>query len=152
MQQTVEKWLYASTRVTQLKTPNPVWKALGISTADQSWLRNLKGANIHNGAAAIKDYRTGQILAYAGSGQYYADGNTKFQPQFDVLSDGFRQPGSSIKPLNYVIGIDDHTMTAATMFMDVVTEFGKKGRRTRRPRPTGSSAAPSASARRSSSR
>jgi membrane peptidoglycan carboxypeptidase len=127
MQQTVEKWLYASTRVTQLKTPAPVWKALGISAADQTWLRNLKGANLHNGAAAIEDYRTGQILAYSGSGQYYADGNPKFQPQFDVLSDGFRQPGSSIKPLNYVIGIDDHTLTAATMFMDVVTEFGRKG-------------------------
>jgi membrane peptidoglycan carboxypeptidase len=127
MQRTVEKWLYASTRVTQLKTPAPVWKALGIPQADFSWLRNLKGANIHNGAAAIEDYRTGQILAYAGSGQYYADGNPKFQPQFDVLSDGFRQPGSAIKPLNYVIGIDDHTLTAATMFMDVVTEFGRKG-------------------------
>ena len=127
MQQTVEKWLYASTRVTQLKSPTPVWKALGIPTADYSWLRNLKGANIHNGAVAIEDYRTGQILAYAGSGQYYADGDPKFQPQFDVLSDGFRQPGSSIKPLNYVIGIDDHTLTAASMFMDVVTEFGRKG-------------------------
>jgi membrane peptidoglycan carboxypeptidase len=127
MQQTVDKWLYASTRVTQLKSPNPVWKALGISAADQTWLRQLKGANIHNGAAAIEDYRTGQILAYDGSGQYYADGNPRFQPQFDVLSNGFRQPGSAIKPLNYVIGIDDHTLTAATMFMDVVTEFGKKG-------------------------
>ncbi|HYK95279.1 MAG TPA: transglycosylase domain-containing protein [Candidatus Dormibacteraeota bacterium] len=127
MQQTVEKWLYASTRVTQLKSPNPVWKALGISSADQTWLRNLKGANIHNGAAAIEDYRTGQILAYAGSGQYYADGNAKFQPQFDVMSVGYRQPGSAIKPLSYVIGIDDHTLTASTMFMDVVTEFGRKG-------------------------
>jgi membrane peptidoglycan carboxypeptidase len=127
MQQTVEKWLYASTRVTQLKSPGPVWKALGISASDQTWLRNLKGANLHNGAAAVEDYRTGQVLAYAGSGQYYADGNAKFQPQFDVLSDGFRQPGSSIKPLNYVIGVDDHVLTAATMFMDVVTEFGRKG-------------------------
>jgi membrane peptidoglycan carboxypeptidase len=127
MQQTVEKWLYASTRVTQLKSPTPVWKALGIPTSEYSWLRNLKGANIHNGAAAIEDYRTGQILAYQGSGQYYADASAKFQPQFDVLSDGYRQPGSSIKPLNYVIGIDDHTLTAATMFMDVVTEFGRKG-------------------------
>jgi hypothetical protein len=40
-----------------------------------------------------------------------------------VMFDGFRQPGSSIKPISYITGLDDHTMTAATMFMDVVTEF-----------------------------
>ena len=50
----------------------------------------------------------------------------RFQPQFDVLADGWRQPGSSIKPINYAIGIDDKTVTAATMFMDVVTNFGNK--------------------------
>ena len=33
---------------------------------------------------------------------YTAKGTKKFQPQFDVLSDGWRQPGSSIKPINYV--------------------------------------------------
>lgn len=46
------------------------------------------------------------------------------QPQFDVLGDGWRQPGSSFKPLIYLVGIDDKTMTASTMFMDVVTNFG----------------------------
>ena len=127
MQQVVEKWLYAATRVTHLKTPAPVWTSLGIADTEFGWLRNLRGANIHNGAAGIVDYRTGQVLAYGGSGQYYADGDAKFQPQFDVLSDGFRQPGSAIKPLNYIVGIDDHTLTASTMFMDVVTDFGRKG-------------------------
>ena len=72
------------------------------------------------------DYRTGQVLAYVGSGSYTSAGNKKFQPQFDVLSDGWRQPGSAIKPINYAIGIDDKTMTASTMFMDVVTDFGRK--------------------------
>ncbi len=71
------------------------------------------------------DYRTGEVLAYVGSGSYTSPGNPTFQPQFDVLSDGWRQPGSSIKPINYAIGIDDGTMTAATMFMDVVTDFGR---------------------------
>ena len=127
MQQTVEKWLYASTRVTHLKTPAPVWTRLGIPESEFTWLRNLRGANIHNGAAGVMDYRTGQVLAYGGSGQYYAEGTPKFQPQFDVMVDGFRQPGSAIKPLNYIIGIENHTLTAATMFMDVVTDFGGKG-------------------------
>ena len=33
---------------------------------------------------------------------------------FDVLAQGWRQPGSSIKPIHYAIGIDDKTVTAAT--------------------------------------
>ena len=45
-------------------------------------------------------------------------------PQFDVLADGWRQPGSAIKPIDYLIGIDDKTLTASTMFMDVTTDFG----------------------------
>ena len=72
----------------------------------------------------VIDYRTGEVLAYVGSASYTAKGNKKFQPQFDVLADGWRQPGSSFKPIDYAIGIDDKTMTAATMFMDVVTDFG----------------------------
>jgi membrane peptidoglycan carboxypeptidase len=126
MQQTVEKWLFASTRVTHRKNPTPIWEELGIPKAEYGWLRNLRGANIHNGAAGVMDYRTGQVLAYGGSGGYYLEGSDRFQPQYDVLSDGFRQLGSAVKPLNYVVGIDDHTLTASTMFMDVVTDFGSK--------------------------
>ncbi|HEU0243715.1 MAG TPA: penicillin-binding transpeptidase domain-containing protein, partial [Candidatus Limnocylindrales bacterium] len=93
------------------------------------WIKDLRGHNIHNAAGGVMDYRTGEVLAYAGSASYTARGNRKFQPQFDVLSDGWRQPGSSIKPLVYLIGIDDRTMTAATMFMDVVTNFASPGSR-----------------------
>lgn len=127
MQQTVEKWMYAASRVTHAKNPGPIWKSLGIPDADLSWLRNLRSANIHNGAAGVMDYRTGQVLAYTGSARYYAEGTKKFQPQYDVYFDGFRQPGSAIKPLNYLVGLDDRTLTASTMFMDVVTDFGGRG-------------------------
>ncbi|MFL5775736.1 MAG: transglycosylase domain-containing protein [Chloroflexota bacterium] len=125
MQGIAEKWVYAAARAPNLKSTDTILKNLKIPASDYKWLRNLKGKNIHNGAAAVMDYRTGQVLAYVGSGSYTSRGNKKFQPQFDVLSDGWRQPGSSIKPINYAIGIDDKTMTASTMFMDVVTDFGR---------------------------
>jgi membrane peptidoglycan carboxypeptidase len=124
MQKTTEKWVFAATRGANAKDPRATLRALKIPTGDWGWILNLRGHNLNNGAAAVLDYRTGQVLAYAGSASYTAKGNKKFQPQFDVLSDGWRQPGSSIKPVNYAIGIDDKTMTAATMFMDVVTDFG----------------------------
>ncbi|HSW42019.1 MAG TPA: penicillin-binding transpeptidase domain-containing protein, partial [Patescibacteria group bacterium] len=90
----------------------------------QAWIRNMRGAGVHNAALAAIDYRTGQIHAYTGSAGFYLRGNRKFQPQFDVLEDGWRQPGSAFKPISYVVGIEDRTLTAATMFMDVVTDFG----------------------------
>ena len=48
----------------------------------------------------------------------------EFQPQYDVVGKGYRQPGSAFKPFNYAVGIDDKTITAGTMLMDVATDFG----------------------------
>ena len=45
-------------------------------------------------------------------------------PSSTSSSDGWRQPGSAIKPIDYAIGIEDKTLTASTMFMDVTTNFG----------------------------
>jgi membrane peptidoglycan carboxypeptidase len=124
MQRITERWIYASTQGANAKEPRAVLRGLKIPTSDWGWILKLRGHKVYNGAAAIIDYRTGEVLAYAGSASYTGKGTKKFQPQFDVLSDGWRQPGSAIKPVNYVIGVDDKTMTAATMFMDVVTNFG----------------------------
>jgi penicillin-binding protein 1A len=92
----------------------------------------LRASNMHNGALIAVDYRTGQVLAYAGSAGFYEkpvkdpakSGKNLFDPQFDVLSNGYRQPGSSFKPINYTVGIQDKTMTAASLFMDVATDMG----------------------------
>ncbi|MGZ6266507.1 MAG: penicillin-binding transpeptidase domain-containing protein, partial [Candidatus Limnocylindrales bacterium] len=79
------------------------------------------------------DYRTGQVLAYAGSAGFYEKqvkdpakpGQNYFDPEYDALSSGIgRQPGSSFKPINYLIGIQDKALTAASLFMDVATDFG----------------------------
>ena len=125
MQQTVEKWLFATTRAPQAVNTGRILDRLEISEEDQAWIVKLRERNIHNAAAAIIDYRTGEILAYAGSAGSHLQGSEQFDPKYDVLSQGIgRQPGSAIKPINYITGIDDGTMTAATMFMDVVTDFG----------------------------
>jgi membrane peptidoglycan carboxypeptidase len=125
MQKIAEKWTYVAARAPQSSNPRSILRARKIPARDWGWILNLKGRNIHNAASAVMDYRTGEVLAYVGSASYVAKGNAKFQPQFDVLSDGWRQPGSSIKPMDYAIGIDDETITASTMLMDVVTDFGR---------------------------
>ncbi len=123
----VERWIAAAARAPNIGKPDTVLAALKIPKADWGWIKELKGRNIHNAAAAVEDARTGQILAYVGSAGYSVAANPQFQPQFDVLSDGYRQPGSAIKPIDYSIGIDDKVLTASSMFMDVVTNFGSKG-------------------------
>jgi peptidoglycan glycosyltransferase len=130
MQRIAEKWVYAAARIPNLKSSGDMdrqLRARGIPRREWAWIRDLRGHRIHNAAAGVLDYRTGEVLAYAGSASYTGKGNRKFQPQFDVLADGWRQPGSAIKPLVYQIGIADKTMTAATMFMDVVTNFAPAG-------------------------
>ncbi len=125
MQQKVEKWVYAAARAPNAKDPRAVLRLKKIPAKDWNWILALRGRNINNAAAGVIDYRTGEILAYAGSASYTSKGNKKFQPQFDVMADGRgRQPGSAIKPIDYLIGIDDQTLTASTMFMDVFTNFG----------------------------
>ena len=126
MQKVAEKWVYVSARAPNAKDPTAVLTARKIPKAAQGWILGLRGHNINNAAAAVIDYRSGEVLAYVGSASYTSKGNATFQPQFDVLADGWRQPGSAIKPIDYLIGIDDKTLTASTMLMDVVTDFGKK--------------------------
>jgi membrane peptidoglycan carboxypeptidase len=127
MQAIVEKWLYAAARAplaNSIEGSRKILQDLGIPKRDWTWVLNLRNKDIHNTAGAVIDYRTGEVLAVGGSAGYYLKVKDKqFSPQYDVMFKGWRQPGSSIKPISYITGLDDKSMTAATMFMDVVTEF-----------------------------
>ncbi len=123
LQKIAERWVQAAAIVPKAKDPAAAAKALGLSY--QSWMRNLRGKQVNNSAMAALDYQTGEIVAYVGSADYYSTKTSKkFQPQFDVLSNGWRQSGSAFKPITYSTGIDSGKLTAASMFMDVVTDFG----------------------------
>ena len=122
LQRMAEKWTEAGSRAPNSKDTAAYLKRLGIPY--EQWIKNMRGKGVNNGALAAVDYRTGQVYAYVGSAGFYLKGNKKFQPQFDVLEDGWRQPGSAFKPINYIVGLEDRTLTAASLFMDVVTDFG----------------------------
>ena len=125
MQATTEKWLYAAARApnhadTRTDPQEPEDPELGLGLAHEPEGQEHPQRRV--GGHRLPD-RPGPRLRPARRAT--TPGRRRsFQPQFDVLSDGWRQPGSSIKPINYAIGIEDRTMTAATMFMDVTTNFG----------------------------
>lgn len=85
-------------------------------------LETLKPYNVSNGAALVTRPDTGEILAMVGSVDYYATPSGAFN-----VTTALRQPGSSIKPINYAIGIDRHIVTASTVFLDVKTCFDAAG-------------------------
>jgi membrane peptidoglycan carboxypeptidase len=124
LQRAAEKWVRAAAIVPHARDPQQSAENLGFDEV-LPWMENLRDKALRNGALVAVDYQTGELVAYVGSASYYSSSTRpEFQPQFDVLGDGFRQPGSAFKPFSYVVGIDDRTMTAATMLMDVGTDFG----------------------------
>jgi 1A family penicillin-binding protein len=82
-------------------------------------LDKIKKYNVSNAAAVITNARTGEILAMVGSRDYY---DTKNDGNFNVATQGMRQPGSSLKPIIYAVGFEKG-YTPATVLMDVRTEF-----------------------------
>jgi 1A family penicillin-binding protein len=84
----------------------------------------LKDLRVSNGAALVIRPPTGEILAMVGSKDYFASESGNFN-----VTTSLRQPGSSIKPLNYAVGIDTGKVTAATMFLDTPTCFAVPGQK-----------------------
>ena len=124
LQRTAEKWVRAAAIVPHARDPQQSAENLGFDEV-APWMENLRSKALRNGALVALDYQTGELVAYVGSASYYSTSTRpEFQPQYDVLGKGYRQPGSAFKPFNYAVGIDDRTMTAATLLMDVATDFG----------------------------
>lgn len=83
----------------------------------------LKKQKVGNGAAIVTNPSTGEILAMVGSKDYFA---TDEDGKVNVLLSP-RQPGSSIKPLNYALALRDKKITPATTFTDIPTCFSVQG-------------------------
>lgn len=85
-------------------------------------LDKVKNLQVTNGAILATRPPTGEILAMVGSVDYFATRSGTFN-----VTTALRQPGSSIKPLNYAVGLDRHLVTASSVFLDVPTCFSPAG-------------------------
>jgi len=125
LQQIAEKWVRAAALAPHVGNPRKFVTETLKFDSYPAWIQNLENKNVRNGALVAEDYQTGEILAQVGSADYYrASKDKRFQPQFDVVTQGYRQPGSAFKPFNYVVAIDDKAITAGDMLMDSATDFG----------------------------
>lgn len=80
----------------------------------------LKTLRVSNGAAFVLSPKTGEILAMIGSKDYHATESGGFQ--FNVVTQGLRQPGSTIKPIAYAAALQKG-YTPATVLLDVETKY-----------------------------
>jgi penicillin-binding protein 1C len=77
-------------------------------------VNKLKNLNVGNGAALVISPQTGEILAMVGSKDYFdqkTDGNVN-------VTTSLRQPGSSIKVVNYAYALSKSGYTPATIIDD----------------------------------
>ena len=87
-------------------------------------INDLSYLKVGNGAALVTQPKTGEILAMIGSKDYFdqdSDGQVN-------ITTALRQPGSSIKPINYATGLLNG-WTASTMYLDIPTCFSVTGQK-----------------------
>lgn len=109
------------------------WKLqeLAEKAVSEGASRNKELYKGHNAALVAEDSRTGQVLALVGSKDYFGEPepagctpgrNCRFEGNFDVATQGLRQPGSSFKPFAYLTAFMKG-YTPETVVFDLPTEF-----------------------------
>ena len=93
----------------------------------QAQARDVVGAlgaqNVHDAAAVVVDNRSGDVLAYVGSPDYFAD-------EIFGRNDGvqaLRQPGSALKPFLYELALERRVVRPTTILQDVPTAYALPG-------------------------
>ena len=121
-QRAAEKWARVAYDLDRLSD-----EQLAARYGDEAlgWIKQLQGRNINNDALVTLNYRTGAVIAYVGSANYYGRATPQHQPQFDVAGQAYRQSGSAFKPITYATGFERGVLTPATMIMDVEGEIAE---------------------------
>lgn len=86
--------------------------------------KKLDESQANNAALVALDPKTGQILAMVGSRDF---SNKEIDGQFNVATQGKRQPGSSFKPIVYAAAFEKG-YTPDTVLFDVSTNFAVSGK------------------------
>ncbi len=118
---------YVAARLTDkdLASGKPVYTSLNLdlnmaaAAVLKGKIASAYGNRIHNGACLLVDNKTGEILAYVGSQDYFDD---EYGGQIDGIQIK-NQPGSTLKPYLYALALDNG-FTAASILPDIPSDFG----------------------------
>lgn len=89
----------------------------------QQVIQSLAPHNVHHAAALVLDNRSGDVLAYVGSPNYFADAQSGRNDGVQAL----RQPGSTLKPFLYELALEQRVIRPNTVLADVPTRYAIPG-------------------------
>ncbi|MEM9947848.1 MAG: penicillin-binding protein 1C [Cyanobacteria bacterium P01_D01_bin.36] len=99
-----------------------------VETQVKQVVRSLSDKNVHHAAALVIDNKTGEVLSYVGSPDYFASEAGR--------NDGvqsLRQPGSTLKPFLYQLALENKVIQSNTILADVPTRYAIPGAQTYSP-------------------
>ena len=94
-----------------------------VQAQTQDVVAALQDYHVTDGAALVVDNRTGDVLAYAGSPDYFSDEALGRNDGVQAL----RQPGSSLKPFTYELALERRAIASTTILADVPASYAIPG-------------------------
>lgn len=94
-----------------------------VQAQTQDVIGALQRYHVTGGAALVVDNRTGDVLAYVGSPDYFSDEALGRNDGVQAL----RQPGSSLKPFTYELALERGTIRSTTILPDVPAAYAIPG-------------------------
>jgi len=94
-----------------------------VQTQVQVVIDALASRHVSDASALVVDNRTGDVLAYVGSPDYFADASLGRNDGVQAL----RQPGSSLKPFTYELALERGTITSTSILADTPATFAISG-------------------------
>jgi penicillin-binding protein 1C len=90
-----------------------------VQAQTQDVIAALQRYHVTDGAAMVVDNRTGDVLAYVGSPDYFSDELLGRNDGVQAL----RQPGSSLKPFTYELALEHGTISSTTILSDAPAAY-----------------------------
>ncbi|MBC5811307.1 MAG: penicillin-binding protein 1C [Candidatus Eremiobacteraeota bacterium] len=100
-----------------------------VATQVRDVLRTLSDRNVQHAAALVLDNRSGDVLAYVGSPDYFDDEHRGRNDGVQAL----RQPGSALKPFLYELALERRAVRPYTILADVPVAYALPEGRVYRP-------------------
>jgi penicillin-binding protein 1C len=94
-----------------------------VQAQTQDVIAALQRYHVTDGAALVVDNKSGDVLAYVGSPDYFSVEALGSNDGVQAL----RQPGSSLKPFSYELALERRTIESTTILADVPASYAIPG-------------------------
>ncbi|MEH1906425.1 penicillin-binding protein 1C [Nostoc sp.] len=122
-------WLANQFDKTQTEQNSPIRTTINrplqqfVEAQVQHVISSLAANNVHDAAALVIDNRTGEVLAYVGSPDYFNEVKLGRNDGVQAL----RQPGSTLKPFIYELALEKNLIRPNTILADIPAHYAIPG-------------------------